>query len=54
MGELAPVLVPEAAEEFAHAFDFRHGGFGRAPKFPNAGALVLLLDRYLDNKTNEP
>ncbi len=47
-GELSPAMVTEAVEDFAHAFDFRHGGFGRAPKFPNAGALLLLLDRYLD------
>src|SRR5690606_40012210 len=30
-------------------FDFRHGGFGRAPKFPNAGAIDLLLDHALDD-----
>ncbi len=52
VGELSPAMVPEAAEDFAHAFDFRHGGFGRAPKFPNAGALLLLLDRSRD--TGEP
>ncbi|HET9984736.1 MAG TPA: thioredoxin domain-containing protein [Longimicrobiales bacterium] len=47
-GQPSPHLVTEAVEEFAHLFDFRHGGFGRAPKFPNAGATLLLLDRHLD------
>ncbi|MBI4545519.1 MAG: thioredoxin domain-containing protein [Gemmatimonadetes bacterium] len=47
-GELSPALVDHAAEEFAESFDFRHGGFGRAPKFPNAGGLELLLDQWLD------
>ncbi|MBX6364498.1 MAG: thioredoxin domain-containing protein, partial [Gemmatimonadetes bacterium] len=49
-GQPSPHVVTEAVEEFAHAFDFRHGGFGRAPKFPNPGALLLLLDRYLDTR----
>lgn len=47
-GEVTPALIDAAAEEFAHNFDFRHGGFGRAPKFPNAGALILLLDHSID------
>lgn len=50
-GELSPALVEHAVEAFAHTFDFRYGGFGRAPKFPNPGALALLLDRYLDDGT---
>jgi hypothetical protein len=47
-GGLSPEMVAGAAEEFAHTFDFRRGGFGRAPKFPNAGAVLLMLDRWLD------
>src|SRR5687768_13025254 len=47
-GELGPGLITDTIEEFAHAFDFRSGGFGRAPKFPNAGAMVLLLDHDLE------
>ena len=27
-------------------FDTRHGGFGRAPKFPHASAVEILLERY--------
>ena len=48
VGELSAAMVTEAIEDFAHAFDFRNGGFGRAPKFPNAGAVLLFLDRHLD------
>lgn len=45
-------ILTEASEELAQTFDFRYGGFGRAPKFPNAGALDLLIDEYLDNGTD--
>ena len=47
-GTVTPNLVEQGVEAFAQSFDFRHGGFGPAPKFPNAGALDLLLDRFLD------
>ncbi|HET9439703.1 MAG TPA: thioredoxin domain-containing protein [Longimicrobiales bacterium] len=48
-GELTPALVHNTVEAFAEAYDFRFGGFGRAPKFPNPGGLQLLLDFYLDS-----
>jgi uncharacterized protein len=47
-GEPDARLVEEGIESIARTFDFRHGGFGAAPKFPNAGAVLLLLDRHLD------
>jgi uncharacterized protein len=50
-GDVAPGLVSDVLEELAHSFDFRYGGFGRAPKFPNAGALDLLLDEAIDGGT---
>lgn len=50
-GDLKDVLVDETLEELAQSFDFRYGGFGRAPKFPNAGALDLLLDEHVDAGT---
>jgi uncharacterized protein len=50
-GEASPTLIETALEELAGSFDFRHGGFGRAPKFPNAGGLDLLLDDWLDAGT---
>ena len=50
-GELQAELVPATIEELAHGFDFRYGGFGTAPKFPNPGALDLLIDEWLDTGT---
>ena len=41
-------VVTQTVEELAQAFDFRYGGFGRAPKFPNSSALALLIDHHLD------
>lgn len=46
-GEVDPRLVDDAIEALAGVYDEAHGGFGGAPKFPNAGALLLLLDRWL-------
>lgn len=48
-GPVTAALVEGGVEGFARRFDAQHGGFGRAPKFPNPGALRLLLDRYLDD-----
>jgi uncharacterized protein YyaL (SSP411 family) len=47
-GTVRAQLVVDTVEALADAFDFRHGGFGRAPKFPNPGALALLLDHQID------
>lgn len=47
-GTVTGDIVAHTVEELANSFDFRYGGFGRAPKFPNSGALALLLDRYID------
>ncbi len=51
-GTLSRQAVFAGIEAFAGIFDIRAGGFGTAPKFPNPGALLLLLDRHLD--TGEP
>lgn len=51
-GEAAEPLIQSALEELADSFDFRHGGFGTAPKFPNAGGVDLLLDEWLDAGTD--
>jgi uncharacterized protein len=48
-GEPTDALIDAAVEELARAFDFRYGGFGSAPKFPNAGAVDLMLDHWLDD-----
>jgi uncharacterized protein YyaL (SSP411 family) len=47
-GVVSATLVDAGIEAFRRQFDDLHGGFGGAPKFPNAGALHLLLDHFLD------
>jgi len=37
-------LTEKALEHLRSSFDTRHGGFGRAPKFPSPSLLQLLLD----------
>ncbi len=39
----SPELLDRAAAELGRRFDDRHGGFGDAPKFPNAMGLAALL-----------
>ncbi|CAN5694626.1 thioredoxin domain-containing protein [soil metagenome] len=51
-GELSQSILDETLDELANSFDFRHGGFGRAPKFPNPGALDLLVDEAVENGTD--
>src|SRR5690606_34156221 len=48
-GEPEPAHLAHIIEDLAQSFDFRNGGFGRAPKFPNPAALELLLDHALEN-----
>jgi uncharacterized protein YyaL (SSP411 family) len=50
-GDVSPALIADMIEELASSFDFRYGGFGHAPKFPNAGALDLMLDHFLEAGT---
>mgnify|MGYP001028028572 CR=1 FL=1 len=50
-GELTPGLIDGAVDTLSKAYDPRNGGFGQAPKFPNTGALELLLDQWLDEGT---
>ena len=38
--------IENAVKQFAHDFDARYGGFGRAPKFPPATSLSFLLRQY--------
>ena len=38
--------IESAVKQFAHDFDPRYGGFGRAPKFPPATGLSFLLRQY--------
>ncbi len=43
--ELDPGMLDAAVEGLASTYDLRYGGFGRAPKFPPASAIELLLRR---------
>ncbi len=43
--ELDPAMLDTAVERLVSAYDLRHGGFGGAPKFPQASAIELLLRR---------
>jgi uncharacterized protein len=45
---LTAALLEAAERGIAHTFDPRHGGFGRAPKFPPASTLEFLLRRDSD------
>jgi uncharacterized protein YyaL (SSP411 family) len=44
--------VEEMVDAIVRLFDLKNGGFGRAPKFPHATALDLLLERH--QATREP
>jgi uncharacterized protein YyaL (SSP411 family) len=44
-GELDPALLGEAVDALRRAYDATHGGFGGAPKFPQASAIEFLLGR---------
>ncbi|HKV04106.1 MAG TPA: thioredoxin domain-containing protein [Candidatus Acidoferrales bacterium] len=39
-------MVDAVIESALQQFDGQHGGFGHAPKFPHAGTVDLLLERY--------
>ncbi len=39
-------IVDEQISTITQLFDIKNGGFGRAPKFPHASAVDLLLERY--------
>jgi len=42
-GELSEELTEQAVQGLSRLFDGRHGGFGSAPKFPQASVLEFLL-----------
>ena len=45
-----PAIVVASAEKLAQAYDPEHGGFGQAPKFPNAGVYELYLRAHRHSK----
>jgi hypothetical protein len=44
--EFDPRVIDGIIDSSVRMFDFRFGGFGNAPKFPHAGAMELILERY--------
>jgi uncharacterized protein YyaL (SSP411 family) len=46
-GDLSKSALDEAVKDILSRFDYEHGGFGTAPKFPMPGALEFLLRRSL-------
>jgi hypothetical protein len=46
---IPPAVFDQAVANLGEAFDPRFGGFGRAPKFPQAMALTFLLDMVTGN-----
>jgi uncharacterized protein len=43
-------VVDAQVKSINQLFDIKNGGFGRAPKFPHASAIDLLLERYRQTK----
>jgi uncharacterized protein YyaL (SSP411 family) len=43
-------IVDQQIASITKLFDIKNGGFGRAPKFPHASAIDLLLERYQQTK----
>ncbi len=52
-GELEPALLTTALQQIAIQFDAHDGGFGRAPKFPQAMTLDLCCHAYVTNRAAE-
>ena len=49
-GEFDLGVVDAQIQSITQLFDIKNGGFGRAPKFPHASAIDLLLERYQQTK----
>ncbi|MGH7768786.1 MAG: thioredoxin domain-containing protein, partial [Candidatus Binatia bacterium] len=45
-----PDIIARSAASLAQAYDPEHGGFGRAPKFPNAGVYDLFMRAHRKSK----
>ena len=43
-------VVDVQIKSITQLFDIKHGGFGRAPKFPHSSAIDLVLERYQQTK----
>ncbi len=49
---VSPEIIPQSADKLSQAYDPDYGGFGRAPKFPNAGVFELFLRAYRKSKND--
>jgi uncharacterized protein YyaL (SSP411 family) len=45
-GDFDPAVIDTQIASVTQLFDIKNGGFGRAPKFPHASAMDLVLDRF--------
>jgi uncharacterized protein YyaL (SSP411 family) len=45
-GEFDPAVIDTQIASLTQLFDIKNGGFGRAPKFPHASAMDLVLDGF--------
>jgi uncharacterized protein YyaL (SSP411 family) len=52
-GVFGPRVIESVIESARRQFDPAHGGFGHAPKFPHAGTVDLLLERYQSSRDRE-
>ncbi len=52
-GELSVALVQQAANQLMRRYDAEHGGFGGAPKFPQASNLLLLMAVQRNNPNDQ-
>ncbi len=43
--QLDPTVLDQAAQKIAESYDWKHGGWGRAPKFPQPMTILFLLRR---------
>jgi uncharacterized protein YyaL (SSP411 family) len=43
--QLDPTILDQAAQKIAESYDWKHGGWGRAPKFPQPMTILFLLRR---------
>ena len=50
-GRVSAGIIEAIKKSAFSLFDFQHGGFGQAPKFPHPSALDLLIERYARSGT---
>lgn len=51
--KLSSNILDICNQQLEQSFDARHGGFGRAPKFPHPGNIERLLRYYIQSKLND-